>query len=312
MLLPPFLWNYGNDWITFRHTAHHIELDTGNIIRPNLFFEYLGAQAGVITPILFVAMYYVLGQIVKKRLLFQNFNVFYLGLFSYPMLLGFHVLSIFSRVHPNWPAAFYLCAFPLVIAWAFGSINHGDGDYPRGRKILKVGILVGAVLTFFTYFPQTLASVGFPLTSKTDPTIRLRGWSKLGLEVGALMNSVATKYGRHESDVFFMSDKRQIVSELAFYIPGQPEVLIWPRKPKINSQYNLWGGLERKLGWNALFVTAAGEHLPMELESCCESVKLEKELNIFIREGIVKSYDVYSCKNLQRLPAFYLSFPKAE
>ena len=299
MLLPPLIWNYQHDWVTFRHTAHHVEVNPGHPFRPGLFFEYLGAQVGVITPVLFVMLYLAGWSFLKSGKLKENFEYRYLAILSYPALLAFQALSMFSRVHPNWPAPFYITAFPLGVAWALES-----GSLAR-KKALKIGVAVGLIFTFFTYFPGTLGALGFPLSSKTDPTMRLRGWSELGDRVGALDQELRARYGWDGQSLVIASDQRQLVSEISFYAPGNPEVFIWPGSMKINSQYHLLPGLSMKIGANVLFVTPVGQKLPPDFEGSFDSVEFIQKIDVAYRGETLRSVDAYLGLNLKTAPRFY-------
>jgi len=305
MLLPPILWNYQHDWVTFRHTAHHVEVKAGHPFRPGLFFEYLGAQAGVITPVLFVLLFAAGWRLLKSGKLRQNFAFLYLAVLSYPALIAFQALSLFSRVHPNWPAPFYITAFALGVAWALD-----PAGAPGRRKALRAGVAVGLVFTFFTYFPGTLGALGFPLNAKTDPTYRLRGWAELGSRVGDEVRELRDKYGWDKGSFIIASDQRQLVSELAFYLPGRPEVFVWPRSPKINSQYHLLPGLPTKIGANVLFVTPADRPPPEDLESHFDAVEFIKRVDVSYQGEILRGVDLYLGFNLKSVPRFYEVFPE--
>ncbi|TFG35151.1 MAG: phosphatase PAP2 family protein, partial [Nitrospirales bacterium] len=64
---PVILWNAGNDWVTFRHTAGQIHVADGFAISPGSFLEFLGSQFGVITPLLFVLTLISVWRLRKDR-----------------------------------------------------------------------------------------------------------------------------------------------------------------------------------------------------------------------------------------------------
>ena len=53
---PVIVWNANHDWITFKHTAGQAHMAEGIRISLKSFFEFLGSQFGVITPLLLVLM----------------------------------------------------------------------------------------------------------------------------------------------------------------------------------------------------------------------------------------------------------------
>ena len=304
MLLPPILWNYHHDWVTFRHTAHHVEVSSKHLIRPNLFFEYLAAQAGVVTPIIFVLLFYALWRLYRSGAIWRDFRLLYLSFLSFPALFGFQALSLFSRVHPNWPAPFYLTAFILGAAWALGAVDYREDRAAVRKKVLAASIILGTIFTFFTYYPGALGALGFPLSRKTDPTVRVQGWSRLGEEVSGVAQALEKQGKCKAGGCFIMSDKRQLVSELAFYVPGQPVVLNWPRNPHVNSQYQLWGGFESRIGSNGIFITPKGRALPPDLKESFQKAEHIGEVERDSNRGVADVYDLYFCTHLIKPPRF--------
>ncbi len=311
MLLPPLIWNHAHDWVTFAHTAHHVEINTAHLIRLNLCFEYLGSQAGLLGPVLFILIYVTLGSYLKNGAFSLGFPKSFLLFLSYPALVEFHFLSLFSRVHPNWPDTFYVTAYPLTVAWALGRRGDwGNGRVNKRKTWLIVGICIGAVLTFLTYYPAVLGHLGFPLNPKTDPTIRLSGWSRLGEEVGGVAQRLEKTQNWKKGNYFFFSNNRDYVCELAFYLPGQPEVFYWVTGPKIDNQYQIWGGLERRYGENAIFVTKDDSPVPQNLAECFEKVEHLQTLEIKVRDEVVKRHGIFICYNLKKLPPVYFKYIK--
>ncbi|HNX05564.1 MAG TPA: hypothetical protein PKI32_08675 [Opitutales bacterium] len=74
---------------------------------------------------------------------------------------------------------------------------------------------------------------------------------------------------------------RYNASELAFYLPGQPRVYHWPSADgAIDSQYELWGGLDKLAGGE---VTIVSEGVDNELPA-----SLRAELGWSSPVGVVK------------------------
>jgi hypothetical protein len=102
---------------------------------------------------------------------------------------------------------------------------------------------------------MALLTYAFPFWAGVAPgpwannlAARLQGWRQLGVGVGAALGEVP-----RPKATFILTFNRQLTSELAFYVPGQPKVYTW-RVPEgePQNQYDIWDG--PKIGWDALIV----------------------------------------------------------
>ena len=77
---------------------------------------------------------------------------------------------------------------------------------------------------------------------------RLQGWQQLGVEAGSALGEVP-----RPQSTFILTFNRQLASELAFYVPGQPKGLrlaCSQANPRASTIY----GTGPKIGWDALIV----------------------------------------------------------
>jgi len=296
-LLPPLWWNSKHNWITFQHTAHHFESNP----RETFYFlktlgTFIGTQLFVVSPLTFF-----LFAVVTVGLLFnikkQGRPALFLLLFSgFPLLL-FIVMSLRQAINANWPAAYYPAGMVLLSAWACGYVNCGPG-IDKLRKLFIPGIFVGiffAVLTYVLTFVLFHSSLnGGPL----DPTARLKGWQQLGNEVGHVLDRLPSK-----EKTFLLTDRRQITSELAFYVQGQPRVYLWPGKDgSVRNQYDIWPGAADKTGWDSLIVLRSDKKLPASMLHSFSSIERVKSVPLSADKADTKSYDVYLGRNLTGWP----------
>lgn len=299
-LLPVIFWNYHHGWITFEHTAHHFEQgEEGFSFNPSTFFEFIGSQAGIITPITFVLMMSVsicflikMVQGKRGRFFFSdpmhgNEKAFLIILGILP-LLAITLLSLKQRVNANWPAPFYLSLSILLSAWATEKISCRT-RVDSLRNLFKPGLVFGLVLVAVFYFlPVVLQSSGL-YGRNIDPTIRLRGWHELGKEAGDLLNGFPDP-----SRSFVVARRRQTVSELAFYMPFQPVVYRWNGlRRHINSQYEIWSGPVNRQGWDALIVVDKDKGLRKDLVLCFTRVNFIKQIDISLGYGRKRSFLVF-------------------
>ncbi len=242
---PVIAWNAANGWITLKHTAGQAHLSDGFRISALSFFEFLGSQIGVVTPVLIVLVFIALWKLRKSK---EGAFLFWL---SVPVVAFFILKSIQGKVQANWALPGYATGF---IAFSVYYIK----DIEISKKAIKVlvasGILLAFVVTVVAHYPMVLN-----LPQERDPTIRLVGWKELGKEVSKIHNEMSSN-----GPVFIFSDKYQVSSELAFYIEGQPVTYCVNLGSRMN-QYNLWPGFENLIGYNAIFVRTKDKNMPGEL-----------------------------------------------
>ena len=270
-LLPVALWNHRHDWITFTHTAHHFEppdLRWGKLLgRP---LEFAGSQLGLCSPVVWVLMLACLVA-VAARWRQSDRRQRFLFCFSAPMLAAVGLMSFWQRVHPNWPLVFYLSALVLVGGWASTGLNLGE-RLERWRRWFRPGLGIAVGLSALAYAATfTLGST--PLAGgRSDPAERLRGWRELGGEVGAIRAALP----EGERTLVLVAARRQVASQLAYYLPGRPRVYRLENPARVNSQYGIWGGPGPEYrGRNALLVTE-GERaveLPQELSQAFDRIE---------------------------------------
>ena len=301
MLLPFLWWNYNHGWITFVHTAHHFEQSEKTpLFRLDTFFELLGTQAGLVTPLLFIVLLCcsicTVILLIKKRSFSKDDKGSYdlmaplLFLLSGLLpLVAVFILSLKQRINANWPAPFYISLSILMGLWLGRFFHYEPASIcQQCKKAFRPAIAFGLILVTILYalpfiFVHTSLS-----GSKLDPTVRLRGWKQLAREADVLLSEMAGQ-GR----CFVVARRRQTVSELAFYMAGHPMVYRWNGvKRRVKSQYELWPGPSDKIGWNALVIVDAHKKLD-GVDSCFKSFKFLKQIKIRLGEKRTRVFNAY-------------------
>ncbi len=242
-LIPAILWNARHGWITLYHTASHFERGPSNFIAT--LPEFIGAQILVISPLTWI-LFALLSALLLFRFKSLDRRVLYLLCFSFVPLLGVAALSLRQRIEPNWPAPVYAAGMILLAAWGCGNISAGS-RLDSWRPYFKKGVIVGVVMALLTYaFPFWAGAAPGPWADRL--VARLQGWRQLGVEAGRVVGGVP-----RPKSTFILTFNRQLTSELAFYVPGQPRVYTWCNPESVpQSQYDMWDG--PKIGWDALIV----------------------------------------------------------
>ena len=205
--------------------------------------------------------------------------------FSALPMAGVCVLSLTQRIEPNWPAAFYPAAVVLLAGCGTGGIELKVWPRIRPNDLMRA-VVVGIVFVSAAYlFAFEIGLQG----SKLDIAVRLRGWQRLG-------ETVAQRWAelpRLQRTFVVVTAGRAVASELAFYLPDQPRVFLWTPGPKIDSQYDLWGGPKGMRGWDALIVTAPHTQFPSALAAAFERIEDRGLVDVPIGAGRRHTYRIW-------------------
>lgn len=281
---PVIIWNAGRDWVTLKHTAGQAHIAEGFRISFKYFFDFLGSQAGVISPVIF---FMVLYGAAKNRWSFKALNnLRFLFWFWFPLLSFFLLKSLQGKVQANWAMPAYITAF---IASADYFINKDIRT--KAQKALIYGSLtILLIFSVVTFYPSLIH-----LPVKQDPTSRLQGWQELGPKADEIYDDMLSA---GERGVFIFSDKYQVSGELAFYMRSHPITYNINLGRRMN-QYDMWEGFENLVGFDAIFVRMGDEGFPDELAQAF--ARYNKELfTAYRRDGkVIREYSIFKCYNFR-------------
>jgi hypothetical protein len=216
----------------------------------------LGAEFALLNPFFFVAALIALG--AWWRTSRRDGRLVYLFSMGAPVFLLYALLSLKSRVQPNWIAPAVLPMFcAMVIYW--------DNRLRAGAHFVKpwlaTGLVFGTVMVTFMLNTDLVGKIaGRPLPAHLDPLRRVRGSDEMARVVGQVQKQLA----REGKPVFIIGNHYGITSLLAFYLPeararvaDAPLVFCEPSATPKN-QYYFWPGYTgTHQGQNALFVRDA-------------------------------------------------------
>ncbi len=257
--LPVLIWNWQHGWIT----VHHVASDAGmhGQWKPTLdyFFEFTGAEAGLLNPIFFIAMLWAMFAAWKRR----AEKPFWLFLFCMgaPLFLGYWLFSFHSRVLPNWIAAAVPPLFCLMAAvWSESKL--------RVKPWLAGGLLLGIVFSVFMHDSSLIGRiVGNRIPGDKDPAHRVRGWRETALLVEA-------ERARLGTNAFILADHYGTTGLFSFYSPparaaanAQKPIVYCLEADEAANQFFFWDDYNyraHRQGDNALF---ALRYDPYPLES---------------------------------------------
>jgi undecaprenyl-diphosphatase len=274
---PVVIWNAQHDWVILRHAVGQSHMADGMRISIQDLFEFIGSQIGVVTPLLFFPLMY--GAIRSYTRQYRSPITSFLFWFWVPVLCIYLVKSVQGKVQANWALVAYIT--PLV---ASADYYLKDGILKKSKKVFFcAALLLAFSVTAVAHYPAVLN-----LPGKVDPSSRLRGWKELGIKVGKIYDDMAS---RENSRVFVFSDRYQVSSELAFYMPGNPVTYCVNLGRRMN-QYDIWEGFYHFRGYDAVFVRMGNRDFPDDLSAAFDSY--EKELFV-VKEGgrILREYSIF-------------------
>lgn len=170
MLAPNLYWNASHGFATAQHTAANARFDSPNLFNVSELFEFLSSQAGVIGPLMFLALIGLFWRAMRRADGLSDQDKFLLA-FILPPLIFVSVIAFVSRANANWAAA----AYPAAIVWIAGSLFAGK----RGRGFLALATAINAAFAAFMAY-----AVLSPEISNQWKNVRaMRGWDETAREI---------------------------------------------------------------------------------------------------------------------------------
>ena len=274
MFTPVIVWNAQNNWNSFRHVAYIGGANKTFSLHYKYFGDLLASQAALLSPLVFILILISWIWVVLKKVPEDDWIYAYLFFTSITMFALFSILSLHTRIYGNWPGAGYATALVLMAALFPGqagntkSAKHPPKHPPRhpiARRIwfwtLGLSYLFSAAVLTQVVWPV------LPIPTRLDrTTTEISGWKSLGDKADALRKQMPDP-----EKTFLFGLRYQIASELAFYVPGQPETVSINRWKRPNV-YDYWWKDEDLLGWDAVGVTLDPESHQTRLKQIFERV----------------------------------------
>ena len=196
VLLPNFLWNVDNDWITYAHTAANAKWG-GDLFKPLKMLEFIGSQFGVFGPILMGVLIWI--AFGSGRATPSDSNRLLLS-FSLPIILLITAQALLARAHANWAATAYPAAAIAVTAVLL-RLNR--------RRLFGASLALHGVVLLSLAFATALApNLSYP--GKLDPFARVLGWRETAGVVRKILDE--RPYGA------VLTEDRLVTAEMLYYL----------------------------------------------------------------------------------------------
>lgn len=205
VVFPNLWWNFAHDAATVRHTESiarwNGEGNGGGLVQHLLGgLAFLGAQFGVVGPVIFYAMLWAAWRMIRGK---SDDREKLLVWLSVPVVAMITLQALFAKAYANWAVAAY-AAGTILAVWIL---------YRLTKKGLVVSLIIGAVIAFLlpvlTVFAYDIKLPNGDLVMK-----RYVGRSAISLEVA----DIATKANLPD----IVSSDRDILGDLFYTLKGKP------------------------------------------------------------------------------------------
>jgi len=236
---PVLAWNARHDWISFRFQLEHgLGKPKGSALNREL--ELIGGQLGLVTPILFALAAASVWRALRRPRDDAHFVLAIVAVGSW----AFYIYSaIHRRVEANWPAPAYIPALVLLASQVVGVPSAALSRWFR-RGLVLAAVLVGVL---YAYVLSPLQ----PIPARRDPLARAAGWDGLAMQVDSVRRTLGTQ-------VWVGADRYQEASELAYHLPGRPDVVCVCLTGRHN-QYELWPSFTSRAAHGDALILALDE-----------------------------------------------------
>jgi 4-amino-4-deoxy-L-arabinose transferase-like glycosyltransferase len=236
---PVLQWNAAHDWISFRFQFEHgLGTPKGSALMREL--DLVGGQLGLVTPVLFALIALAVWRAVRRPRDDAHFALAAIAIGSW---VFFVYSAIHRRVEANWPAPSYIAGVALLASMLARSGSASLARWWRG------GLALAALLVGVLYLHAALAIL--PLPARRDPIARAAGWDDLARPVAAVQHTLGTR-------AWVGAERYQDVSELAYHLPGRPQVFCICLSGRHN-HYELWPGFAERARTGDALVLALDE-----------------------------------------------------
>jgi len=321
IISPLIIWTVEHDFINFLHVFHQGKnQSTSSIISLKYFLEFLGGQAGVVSPLIFVI---VLWASIKALRTSENhkWKEYYvmLSCFGFPVFIVFLIMSLKMRIHPNWPAVSYFAMLILSAGVSLDTYERlSQGGKKSFRKLIYTAAGLAALILILAYNTDGLRWLGIkflpekvdmdqsslnrPVNKtlrffhdpKKDPANRLKGWRELGKYIDKVMLEM------DENNTFIFSSQYQVAGEVAFYTKKQYRTYCINFGRRIN-QYDVWGGWDRLTGMDAIQVEDTKTQLNDKVRIAFKRCELHSYFEAKRFGRVIKDWTIFKCYNFTGL-----------
>lgn len=303
MFVPVILWNIENNWASFGFQMRHGFGNASPKFSLALFGQSLGAQAGYLSPPIFLVFVAAAYLCVKEAWQKKDRTALIIACFSLPTLILFNAVATFNEILPHWPAMGYLV---LAIYVAHITLKYWDirwfRNYTKISWIFTLIILIIAplhlmykIIPIDKFIPKAQAEKvkhGIPESERIDISNDVFGWEEIGTEIKRIMNSYPVR-----NRPFIFTHKSYLASQIAFAVP---DMRVYCLSNKIDA-YDLWQRNLRHLSnRDAIFVCNDFFYYdPNKYGEAFSSYSEPREFSVYRNGKKVRNFFFTECKRFR-------------
>ncbi|GAA0879358.1 glycosyltransferase family 39 protein [Algoriphagus jejuensis] len=292
--VPALIWNWENNFDTFKHLAtlggagdgESKPVDLGNSLK--WFFEYWSGQLAIVSPFLLPIWFLCFRDIFKTK----TGSSVYLILPGILAFSAFAALSLMKRVEVNWPVFAYTGFAVVLGGWIAGQSEIWT-RFTKVAIILSIGIPVLFLLPDVTY----LKSFAPIKKGEQKALSRLSGHVELAQRLEFLMDSLTLE------NEFYFSDSYHTASELSFYLPRNPQTYVMNMGSRKN-QFDLWEDMSQFVNTEKVGVFVSMNHETMQERAAFERLIYEETFVPFYEGLPIRKVKIQIWENLKSYQPF--------
>ncbi|MEM9784017.1 MAG: glycosyltransferase family 39 protein [Pseudomonadota bacterium] len=225
VLSPNLFWNASNGFATVFHVAEDADPGKG-YFNPGSLAEFMGAQLGVIGPVVFVA---ILVAFWRRRDWIGDWRMRMLAWQTGLLLFTIIALSFLTRAQPNWAAPAYVAGSLFAVAWL------RQAGFARFLRWQMVAGVAGAVLLYG--LAALYAGRADTLLRPTDP------YKKMRLSEPFCDRALAAM-AEEGADVLLSTSRKRLSECMFLGSLGWDEVAIWHPRGRAANHHEMAAALQ--------------------------------------------------------------------
>ncbi|HEX9916636.1 MAG TPA: glycosyltransferase family 39 protein [candidate division Zixibacteria bacterium] len=278
---PVIIWNAHNNWASFLFQSSRRAKEISSFSARN-FFGYLGAQIGIVSPLVYISLIYstVKSGIIGFKENNQKFSLCFF--WSFPIILFFTLVATKYWVKMNWVCAGYYSASIAGVALIFWFWEKG-AKWVRSWGISALTLsLIFVVLGHILPVMKTI-----PLSPSLDT---ITGWKELA-------QRVESEKSKMDEKTFVVGYGYKVASEIAFYTHPQLETYSNNIVGESGLQFDFWSKPDSFLGRDAIFVYDQRERYknPENLKDYFVNVEELEPLRIYRGGRVLTTFSIFKC-----------------
>ncbi len=270
IFLPVILWNYNNNWISFKFQFFHgIPNISGNFNNIISYFVGQAAAMGLFLGFVCLVLTYVSIFSKSRKKLF-------LGIFSILPITVFAITSYKTLAEMNWP----ICSYPTVSVLC--AIFFVEKKSKLKNIFLTFAATFSITLVFLLYLQAWIRILPLEKFNKmwvlTDPTNWFYGWKEFAIFLDS-----------KDIDKPIVSTTLQLASELQYYI-NKPAKIFYNEK-----QFSVWNN--ENYPQEAICINYESDvKTPMPNSDVYKKIILVDNYDAVRDNNIIRKYNIYICE----------------